>query len=77
MPYHSYYFPGFQRGAGGHHMLNQRSTARAMQNLRDAGLQARALSRSENQNGKIISRHKLIILREQNRFRNVAIRYVS
>jgi hypothetical protein len=73
MPNHNHGFSRFQWGAGSDDVFNQRAPAGSMQNLGQAGLKPRALSRSKNNNGKIVGRHKPIILREQNQFRNASI----
>src|SRR5258708_13976781 len=74
MPYHDHGFSRFQWGAGSDDVFNQRAPAGSMQNLGQAGLKPRALSRSKDNNGKIVGRHKPIILREQNQFRNASNR---
>jgi hypothetical protein len=73
IPYYHDGFSLFERGAGGSNVFDQWPPTSPMQNLRQAGFQSRALSRGENDNGKIIGRHKSIILREQNQFRNASI----
>jgi hypothetical protein len=59
MAYYCYGLPGFQWSAGGDDVFDQRSAAGAMQNFCHAGFQARAFSRSENYDSKIVCRHKL------------------
>jgi hypothetical protein len=50
-------FPRAERSAGEQNVLDQRAAARAVQDLGEAGFQPRALSRGENDYGKIIGRH--------------------
>jgi hypothetical protein len=54
-------------------MLYEAAATGPMQNLREAGFKPRAFSRGENEHGKIVGRHRSIILREHNQFRNAAI----
>jgi hypothetical protein len=73
MANHGYDFSRFQRGARGEDMLYEAAATGPMQNLREAGFKPRAFSRGENEHGKIVGRHRSIILREHNQFRNAAI----
>ena len=77
MAHHRYDCSRFQWGARDNHMFHQVAAAGSMQYFCQAGLEPRAFSRSENHNGKIVGRHRPIILREQNQFRNAAINVFS
>jgi len=74
MANHSYYFSRFQWDARGDDVLHEAAAAGSVQDFRQSGLEPRAFSRSENDHGKIVGRHRPIILREHNQFRNAAIR---
>ena len=57
-----------QRRACTHHMLDERASSRAVQYLREAGLQPRAFSCRKNDNGQIVIRHEGSILASLPRF---------
>ena len=77
MTYDRYDFSQFQWGAGRNDVFDKAAPASPVQHLSHTGFQPRAFSCGEYDHSKIVGRHRPIILREQNQFRNASIAGVS